>query len=81
MSLRSKLSSLREYLTPINHNSNFVTTGEISPEEFVKAGDYLVYKFPTWQWVMIVLKFTKIILPPDKQYLVTRHVPSYQKSI
>ena len=50
MSLRSKLSSLREYLTPINHNSNFVTTGEISPEEFVKAGDYLVYKFPTWQW-------------------------------
>ncbi|CAX44342.1 autophagy-related E2-like conjugation enzyme, putative [Candida dubliniensis CD36] len=81
MSLRSKLSSLREYLTPINHNSNFVTTGEISPEEFVKAGDYLVYKFPTWQWGTDCPKnLQKSFLPPDKQYLVTRHVPSYQRA-
>ncbi|KHC68268.1 hypothetical protein MGE_00081 [Candida albicans P75010] len=81
MSLRSKLSSLREYLTPINHNSNFVTTGEISPEEFVKAGDYLVYKFPTWQWGNDCPKnLQKSFLPPDKQYLVTRHVPSYQRA-
>ena len=29
---------------------------------------------------MIVLKIYKIILPPDKQYLVTRHVPSYQRA-
>lgn len=79
--LRSKLSSLREYLTPINHASNFTTTGEISPEEFVKAGDYLVYKFPTWQWSSAPDKLKKDFLPSEKQYLITRHVSSYQRAV
>ncbi|EEQ36851.1 putative autophagy-related protein [Clavispora lusitaniae] len=79
MSLRSKLSSLREYLTPINNESNFRKTGEISPEEFVKAGDYLVYKFPTWSWGTCPPQLQKKFLPPEKQFLVTRHVPSYQR--
>lgn len=79
MTLRSKLSSLREYLTPINNESNFHTTGEISPEEFVKAGDYLVFKFPTWQWGTCPAPLRKKHLPADKQFLVTRHVPSYRR--
>lgn len=78
--LRSKLSSLREYLTPVKHNSNFATTGEISPDEFVTAGDYLVSKFPTWQWGSTPEKLRRTFLPDDKQYLVTRHVPSYQRA-
>lgn len=78
--LRSKLSSLREYLTPIKHTSDFTTTGEISPEEFVEAGDYLVYKFPTWQWSSAPDKLKKDFLPPDKQYLITKHVSSYQRA-
>lgn len=77
--IRSKLSSLREYLTPINNESNFRRTGEISPEEFVKAGDYLVYKFPTWKWGSCPPALQRKFLPPDKQFLVTRHVPSYQR--
>lgn len=79
MSIRSRLSSLREYLTPINNESNFRTTGEISPEEFVKAGDYLVYKFPTWTWGTCPKNLQKKFLPEDKQFLVTRHVPLYQR--
>lgn len=79
--LRSKLSSLREYLTPIRHTSDFTTTGEISPEEFVEAGDYLVYKFPTWQWSSAPDKLKKDFLPPDKQYLITKHVSSYQRAV
>ncbi|KAG7195718.1 E2-like enzyme [Scheffersomyces spartinae] len=78
--LRSKLSSLREYLTPINHSSNFATTGEISPEEFVAAGDYLVSKFPTWQWGKAPRALAKSFLPEDKQFLVTRKVPLYQRA-
>jgi ubiquitin-like-conjugating enzyme ATG3 len=78
--LRSKISSLRDYLTPINHQSNFSKTGEISPEEFVKAGDYLVYKFPTWEWGKCPKNLQKSYLPPDKQYLVTKKVPSYQRA-
>lgn len=79
MSIRSKLSSLREYLTPINNDSNFRSTGEISPDEFVKAGDYLVYKFPTWTWGTCPKHLQRKFLPPEKQFLVTRHVPSYQR--
>lgn len=79
MTLRSKLSSLREYLTPINNESNFHDTGEISPDEFVKAGDYLVFKFPTWQWGSCPAPLRKNFLPADKQFLVTRHVPSYRR--
>ncbi|GEQ72792.1 hypothetical protein JCM33374_g6480 [Metschnikowia sp. JCM 33374] len=79
MNIRSKLSSLREYLTPINHESNFRKTGEISPEEFVLAGDYLVSKFPTWTWGSGPKHLHKKFLPAEKQFLVTRHVPSYKR--
>lgn len=77
--LRSKFASLREYLTPVNHESNFASTGQISPEEFVLAGDYLTYKFPTWQWAPAPENLRKLFLPSDNQFLVTRHVPSYQR--
>lgn len=79
MNIRSRLSSLREYLTPVNNTSNFISTGEISPEEFVLAGDYLVQKFPTWSWGSSAKGLHKTFLPPDKQFLVTRHVPSYRR--
>ncbi|KAK6456177.1 autophagocytosis associated protein [Scheffersomyces xylosifermentans] len=78
--LRSKFSSLREYLTPISHASNFSTTGEINPEEFVQAGDYLVSKFPTWEWSTCPKDLQKSFLPADKQFLITKHVPSYQRA-
>ncbi|KAG0680430.1 E2-like enzyme [Pichia californica] len=78
--LRSRLSSFREYLTPISHTSTFATTGEITPEEFVKAGDYLVYRFPTWQWSPADDSKGKDFLPLDKQFLVTRHVPCYVRA-
>lgn len=75
--LRSKFRELREYLTPISHVSTFDTSGEITPEEFILAGDYLVYKFPTWSWSSAPENKRKDFLPPDKQFLVTKHVPSY----
>lgn len=74
--LRSTLSSLREYITPVSHVSTFRETGEITPEEFVEAGDYLVYKFPTWSWSSAPPNKRRAFLPDDKQYLVTKHVPS-----
>ncbi|QPG72814.1 hypothetical protein FOA43_000116 [Brettanomyces nanus] len=79
--IRSTFSSLREYLTPVTHTSTFITTGEITPEEFVQAGDYLVYKFPTWQWSPAPESRRRDFLPQDKQFLVTRHVPSYVRAI
>lgn len=78
--LRSKLLLLREYLTPINNTLNFAATGEISPDEFVAAGDFLVQKFPTWQWGHGPTLTTKLHLPQDKQFLVTKKVPLYQRA-
>lgn len=78
--VRSKFSSWREYLTPINHESTFSETGEITPEEFVQAGDFLVAKFPTWQWSPAPEAKRREFLPDDKQFLVTRHVPSYVRA-
>lgn len=78
--LRSTLSSWREYLTPAYHTSTFKTTGEITPEEFVEAGDYLVYKFPTWQWSPAPPSKKRDFLPDDKQFLVTKRVPSYVRA-
>ncbi|GMM33704.1 Atg3 protein [Saccharomycopsis crataegensis] len=80
--IRSRFSSLREYLTPVTHTSTFKTTGEITPEEFVAAGDYLSYKFPTWQWCPVADdSLEKTFLPKDRQFLVTRKVPSYQRAL
>lgn len=77
---RSTLSSLREYITPVSHVSTFRETGEITPEEFVQAGDYLVYKFPTWSWAAAPPNKRRSFLPADKQYLVTKHVQSHYRS-
>lgn len=78
--LRSTFSSLREYLTPVSHTSTFQKTGQITPEEFVKAGDYLVYKFPTWSWSAASPSKRRDFLPEDKQFLVTQHVPSHARA-
>lgn len=78
--LHSTLSRVRDYLTPASNVSNFAETGQISPEEFVTAGDYLVNKFPTWSWVAITdPKKRTNDLPPEKQYLVLKHAPCHSR--
>lgn len=79
---RSTLSNWREYLTPISHTSTFETTGQLTPEEFVKAGDYLVRMFPTWKWNEDEFKdlSCRDFLPSEKQFLVTRKVPSSRRA-
>lgn len=60
----------------VNKDSKFETEGTLTPDEFVKAGDQLVFKFPTWKWSPASNKsLEKPFLPKDKQYLITRGVP------
>ncbi|KAK4133415.1 hypothetical protein BT67DRAFT_462948 [Trichocladium antarcticum] len=76
----STVNSLRDRYTPASHTSTFRKTGEITPEEFVAAGDYLVFKFPSWSWSDAETPSKRIShLPPGKQYLVTRHVPCQRR--
>lgn len=60
---------------PTLKQSAFLEKGVLTPEEFVLAGDELVYKCPTWAWEAGQESKRKSYLPADKQYLVTRNVP------
>ncbi|KAL9182946.1 hypothetical protein ACHAXT_004225 [Thalassiosira profunda] len=74
-SLLSNLKSAREWVTPTLKSSAFLSRGVLTPEEFVAAGDELVYKCPTWTWEAGDPAKRKKHLPADKQFLMTRNVP------
>lgn len=81
--LRSTLSNWREYLTPISHKSTFFSTGQITPEEFVQAGDYLVHMFPTWKWngkEGLENVSVRDFLPDERQFLISRKVPCHVRA-
>lgn len=74
--IHSALDKLRDTYAPITHTSTFRATGQITPDEFLLAGDYLVYKFPTWSWADASSPAKRVsYLPAGKQFLVTRAVP------
>lgn len=78
--LYSTVNTLRDRYTPVSHTSTFRQSGQITPEEFVAAGDYLVYKFPTWSWGDADDPSRRAsYLPAGKQYLVTRNVPCHRR--
>ena len=74
-SILSNLKSAREYITPTLKSTAFLSRGVLTPEEFVAAGDELVFKCPTWTWEAGDPSKRKKHLPKDKQYLITRNVP------
>lgn len=81
-SWRSYLDHLREnYLySALPTSSTFRSTGQITPEEFVLAGDFLVYKFPSWSWSDASHPSKRApYLPEGKQFLVTRGVPCHRR--
>lgn len=79
-SIRSTISRVRDQWAPISHTSTFRNTGQITPEEFVAAGDYIVYKFPSWAWADAEPESKRVsYLPAGKQFLVTRGVPCHRR--
>lgn len=74
--LHSTLDRLRDTYAPLSTSSTFRATGQITPEEFLAAGDFLVYKFPSWSWADASSADKRVAyFPAGKQYLVTRGVP------
>lgn len=69
-----------DYLTPVLKESKFDSEGVLTPEEFVAAGDLLVYKCPTWRWESGDPLKAKPFLPANKQFLITRNVPCEQRA-
>lgn len=78
--LHSALDKVRDRYAPVSHTSTFRSTGQITPEEFLLAGDYLVYKFPSWSWADASSPARRVnYLPQGKQFLVTRGVPCHKR--
>ncbi|PWN48386.1 hypothetical protein IE53DRAFT_333803 [Violaceomyces palustris] len=71
--------AVRDYLSPVLRESKFKEHGRITPEEFVAAGDFLSYKFPTWSWCSGDAGKARDYLPKDKQFLISRGVPSLRR--
>ncbi|GAA5919364.1 hypothetical protein JCM5296_002275, partial [Sporobolomyces johnsonii] len=78
-SLQTHFWAVRDYLSPVLRDSKFKESGRITPEEFVAAGDFLAYKFPTWSWEQGEPAKARDFLPKDKQYLISRNVPCLRR--
>ncbi|KAH8060852.1 hypothetical protein JL720_13520 [Aureococcus anophagefferens] len=79
-SLLSRAKELREQAWPTLKTSAFLERGVLTPEEFVAAGDELVFKCPTWTWSGGDAAKRKAYLPAEKQFLVTNNVPCAQRA-
>ncbi|CDU23793.1 related to AUT1-essential for autophagocytosis [Sporisorium scitamineum] len=77
--LQTHFWAVREYLSPVLRESKFREHGRITPDEFVAAGDFLSYKFPTWQWCAGSPSKARDYLPKDKQFLISCGVPSLRR--
>ncbi|SJX60220.1 related to AUT1-essential for autophagocytosis [Sporisorium reilianum f. sp. reilianum] len=77
--LQTHFWAVREYLSPVLRESKFKEHGRITPDEFVAAGDFLSYKFPTWQWCAGSASKARDYLPKDKQFLISCGVPSLRR--
>lgn len=77
--LQTHFWAVRDYLSPVLRESKFKEHGRITPEEFVAAGDFLSYKFPTWQWCAGSASKARDYLPNDKQFLISCGVPSLRR--
>ncbi|KAL7578818.1 hypothetical protein ACA910_016039 [Epithemia clementina (nom. ined.)] len=69
------LRGVREWAYPMRTTTAFLEKGVLTPDEFVRAGDELVFRCPTWSWESGDASKQRSYLPPDKQYLITRNVP------
>ena len=73
------VGSVRESMTPVLKESQFNEKGVLTPDEFVKAGDLLVSRCPTWFWSSAPSNIRVPYLPEDKQYLVTQNIPCFER--
>jgi len=60
--------------------NTFERDGKITPEQFVAAGDNLVFKCPTWRWEGGLEEKRLPFLPPNKQFLITSRVPCKRRA-
>jgi ubiquitin-like-conjugating enzyme ATG3 len=76
--MQNLFHGVAEYLTPVLSQTAFLERGVLTPDEFVSAGDALVFQCPTWSWAPAQLpSLARSYLPVDKQFLITRNGSVY----
>lgn len=71
----NEIHNLGDKLFPTLRESG-ITNGMLTPDEFVKAGDELVFRYGTWKWCGAMKgEGKREYLPDNKQYLVILQVP------
>ena len=75
-SLFESYKNIAGKVMPTLKESNFSKTGMLTPDEFVKAGDYLVKNYSNWTWYKLKGNNKKNVnyLPEDKQMLVNNNI-------
>lgn len=74
--------SVAEQLVPITTTSTFHSTGTITPDEFIQSCDTLIQQCSSWQWCQLddtQNKYKQSYLQDNKQYIICRNMPSYQR--
>ena len=70
-SLKSSALALREALAPAApRESAFLATGQLTPEEFERAGDQLAAAYPVWHWRAAERGLERAQHPVAKQFLL-----------
>jgi len=68
-SIFNTYKNLADKILPIMTKNDFSRTGMLTPNEFVKAGNYLVNKYPSWKWNNVPKNKQVSYLPKDKQMI------------
>jgi ubiquitin-like-conjugating enzyme ATG3 len=79
-SLQTAFQQARQALTPVATESSFLSTGMLTPDEFVTAGDSLCAQLRIWRWARSAPGNEKSYLPPDKQFLTLSGAVATQRA-
>jgi ubiquitin-like-conjugating enzyme ATG3 len=77
--LYEKYTELMNKVNDPLSTSEFLERGVLTPEEFMIAGDLLTLKCPSWSWQESCSKTLQKGLPKEKQFLLTKNVPSLMR--
>ena len=76
--IKSSALALREALAlapPRGGESAFAAAGQLTPDEFERAGERLVAAFPSWRWCAAEPGFERAQHAPARQFLLCAGVP------
>jgi len=73
------MTSVVGSVMPVLKETQFLQKGQLTPQEFIEAGDNLTHKCSTWKWSSCDDKKFDNNFPQEKQFLITERVPCQKR--